>query len=100
MTASVRFGGITIDENPANPYVLSALSLPGVTSRQATTKRLTGGIAFVGGDVGDAGTLSLEAHILGSSPASCDGLINTFVAAWAPAKVDEEIVVNVGGGDR
>jgi hypothetical protein len=96
--AAVTLGGVTADT--VGPIVLASLSLPGITARQSTTPLPDGGVTFTGSDVGESGTLAIEAHILGVDAANCVALADDLAAAWSPATEDREVLVSLPGSDR
>lgn len=85
---------ILIAEHPSlSPYVLSALTLPGATARQTGVPLADGGVAFTGPSVGEAGTLSFECHILGTSRTNLVTVADALEATFGWADTDREVVV-------
>jgi hypothetical protein len=79
-----------------SPFVLSTLSLSGTLSRQNTVQLADGGVAFVGRDVGEAGSISFECHIIGSSTDDCVDLVDDIMAAFGPASDNRELTLTMG----
>lgn len=97
MTASIAVGDLLIAEDLSlSAYVLSSWSLPGSTSRQNTVELATGGITFVGDDVGEAGAVSFECHIIGASVDDCADLADDLVATFAAYSDVDECAATVG----
>jgi hypothetical protein len=94
---TITAGGVTVAEHPAlSPFVLSTLSLSGTVSRQNTVHLPDGGVAFVGRDVGEAGSISFECHIIGSSTDDCVDLTDDIMAAFGPASDTRELTLTMG----
>jgi hypothetical protein len=90
-------GGVTVAEHATvSPFVLSTLSISGTLSRQNTVQLADGGVAFVGRDVGEAGSISFECHILGASTDDCVDLVDDIMAAFGPASDNRELTLTMG----
>lgn len=83
MTNTVTQRGLTAGEGTNYPFTV-APTLPGSLSRQPTVELASGGSAFVGGDVGSAGTLLFEHAVLGATQAEAMTRVDAIVAAWSP----------------
>lgn len=88
MTETQTLRGVTTGQGTSYPWRAMPRGL-GTQSRRNRVQLLTGGVAPVGADVGEAGELSFEVTVLGTSPSNTEALVNTLVAAWAPSYEEE-----------
>jgi hypothetical protein len=99
MTYELVFNGVSA--GPTEPYVLTALTGVGQTTRRAGRVPNARGGNYAGGvDVSEAREIVAEISISDTDPATAEAYADELVAAWAPAATDLELTVTAASGPR
>lgn len=96
-TATLR--GVTIGAGTQYRWIVMPVGLD-VLNRQRLTPAARGGALALNADVPEAGTLTFEVHLLGTSSADVETLRDALAAAWAPSDDTEELTLTLASADR